>query len=353
MFEKTFVINLPLKRERLALFMNSVPQCLGAVTVWNAVHGDIVQHPAWWTAGKGAWGCYRSHLGILEHCYNTGVESYVVFEDDAIFRPEFDTSLGVFKECLPEDWEQVYLGGQLLDESNHPPKRVNEGCYIPYNVNRTHGFAVHRRGYEKLYRHLHTTPFNSGHHIDHHLGRLHESGGLRVYVPSKWLVGQDGGPSSISDNVNAANFWVDPENVVKPRPDETEIPAVFLEAPLEVALELSRRGWHRGYWVDHQHLDRGVCDAMASNDFRQGLKRWYDCVRSEGIRDNAQCVCLYHPKLTLEQIQSLKFARFLHIRTSTADEAEADYRELTNRKTPLTTDPKGKRIEAPIQVPLF
>ncbi len=56
-FEKSFVINLAFKTERLAKFQSSVPACLAPVEVWRAIHGDTVQHPDWWTAGRGAWGC--------------------------------------------------------------------------------------------------------------------------------------------------------------------------------------------------------------------------------------------------------------------------------------------------------
>ena len=331
LFDKAFVINLPFKQDRLSAFMSRVPQCVGQVTVWPAIHGDTVLHPNWWTAGNGAWGCYRSHLGILEHCYNTGVENYIVFEDDAIFRPEFEEQLSAFMAALPDDWEQCYLGGQLLHEVEHPPRYVNENCLIPYNVNRTHCFAVHRRGYQKLYQHLHATPFSAAEHIDHHLGRLHEWGTLRLYVPPRWLVGQDGGQSNISGNVNAVNFWGDPESLVVSGKDYRPIPAVFLEAPLSVALELSRRGWHRGYWVNEEQLDRGVCDAMSSEQYGPGLETWFNYVRTEGARDGAKCVCLYHPKLTVDQVDKLKFAKFFPIKANSVEEAEALFADLMNR----------------------
>lgn len=323
MFEKAFVINLPFKDDRLDRFLTNAPKCLGKINVWPAVHGDTVLHPNWWTAGCGAWGCYRSHMGILEHCYNSGVESYVVFEDDAIFRPDFEASLTGFLTALPHDWEQVYLGGQLLYEVAHPPIQINERCFIPYNVNRTHCFAVHKRGYDKLYRHLNATPFHDGEHIDHHLGRLHESGAIRVYVPSRWMVGQDAGPSNISGNMNGPMYWGDPERVASPPPSDSKIPVVFLEASMDVALELARRGWHRGYWLTSEQLDYGVSQAMLAPDCRPGLREWYDAVRPEAIRDGAQCVCLYHPALTPAHVESLDFAKFLHIQALTAEEAEA------------------------------
>jgi GR25 family glycosyltransferase involved in LPS biosynthesis len=167
-------------------------------------------------------------MQILEHCYQKGIESYVVFEDDAIFKQGFDELLTSFLAELPSDWEQVYLGGQLLHESQHPPDRISDHVYRPYNVNRTHCFAVHQRGYAKLYKHLNAAPFAHGHHIDHHLGLIHETKGINVYCPHKWIVGQDAGSSNISGRNNAATYWTDPEKlsienrVVSTRPRQSD-----------------------------------------------------------------------------------------------------------------------------------
>jgi len=324
MFSKSFVINLPFKHDRLQSFLQNVPASLGPIEVWPAVHGDTVLHPDWWTAGRGAWGCYRSHLQILEHCYNAGLESYLVFEDDALFRPDFEELLSQVKSELPDDWEQLYLGGQLLHEQQHPPKRISDNLLIPFNVNRTHCFAVHRRGYEKLYRHLNSVPFQQGDHIDHHLGRLHESQTLKLYCPGKWLVGQDGGPSNISGNTNAATFWIDPEKLSEraSQDQSRQVPAVFLESSLDLALELERRGWHRGHWQNEHRLDRGVCQAIASPHIQEELHRWYKAVMPEAIREGKACVCLYHPSLSWDCVQRLDFAQFAHIVPKNLDDAE-------------------------------
>jgi Glycosyl transferase family 2/Glycosyltransferase family 25 (LPS biosynthesis protein) len=347
MFEKSFVINLPFKTDRLAVFKANYPASLPPVETWRAIHGDTVIHPFWWTAGRGAWGCYRSHLQILEHCYNTGVESYVVFEDDAIFRQGFDDQLVSFINKLPDDWEQVYLGGQLLHEIQHPPKKLNDDVYIPFNVNRTHCFAVHRRGYEKLYQHLNNVPFQNGEHIDHHLGRLHESGRLKTYCPAKWLVGQDGGPSNISGNLNAATFWADPERLANAKKswEARQTPAVYLEAPIEVAIELERRRWHRGNWQNEQRLDRGIVNAIESPNMIEGIHNWYKAVVPEAVREGKTCVCLYHPAFTVEFAQSLDFAKFHPIIATTADEAEAQFNAKFNKpRETITTDVKRNLI---------
>ena len=322
MFAKAFVINLPFKTDRLVVFQKSVPKCFGHVVVWSAVHGDTVRPPDWWKSGEGAWGCYRSHLQILEHCYQHQFESYVVFEDDAIFRADCELLLTQFLSELPADWEMVYLGGQLLHELQHPPQRVTDNVMIPYNVNRTHAFAVHRRGYERVYKHLNQTPFHKHEHVDHHLGRLHESGKLKLYCPGKWLVGQDGGPSNISGNTNAATFWIDPEKFVHGWSTEETKPCVFLESTIETAIELERRGWHRGHWQNEQRLDRGVCHALVSLDVKDGLRQWYKAVLPEAVRQGNRCVCLFHPSLAWHTVEPLAFEQLVRIQAANADEAE-------------------------------
>jgi GR25 family glycosyltransferase involved in LPS biosynthesis len=322
MFEKRFVINLPFKTDRLEKFQSDVPKLFGDIQVWPAVHGDSIRHPDWWQSGAGAWGCYRSHLQILEHCYQQGIESYLVFEDDALFLKNFESEYAAFIQELPDDWEMIYLGGQLLHEIQHPPQQVSERVYVPYNVNRTHAFAVHKRGYETVYKHLHDV-MQPREHIDHHLGRLHESGRLKLYCPNKWLVGQDGGASNISGQINQACFWVDPEKVVSRANWQNEyMPCVFLQSTMEVAIELERRGWHRGHWQNEERLDRGICNAIASSDLKPGLLQWFKSVAPEAVREGLKCVCLFHPHLSWECVKELPLKDLVKIKASSADDAE-------------------------------
>jgi len=334
MFTKSFVINLKFKTDRLATFQANYPSCLPPAEVWRAVHGDSVRNPDWWTAGSGAWGCYRSHMQILEKCYNEGIESYIVFEDDAIFRPDFAEGLESFLAGLPNDWEMLYLGGQLLHEAQHPPKKIAENVYFPRNVNRTHCFAVHRRGYERLYKYLNSVPFHQADHIDHHLGRLHDTGTLKLYVPGKWLVGQDGGPSNISGKNNAATYWIDPEKLAESNRVWTnrKVPTVFLESTIDVAVELERRGWHRGHWQNEQRLDRGVCNAIAGLNLKADLLQWQKAVIPEAVREGKACVCLFHPSLMWPCVESVGFESITRIVTTNADDAERQLAAIESGK---------------------
>jgi hypothetical protein len=214
-FEKVFIINLPFKKDRLERIVKLIPQSISSYEVWPAIHGDSVKPPKSWHAPRGAWGCYRSHMQILEHCMANGIESYLVLEDDAIFSEDFCEVLAETMKLLPDDWCQLYLGGQLLHERKHPPNKINEFVYSPYNVNRTHCFALHQRGYQRVYDHLFELPFHQGDQIDHRLGRLHETGAFPVYCSRRWIVGQNDGTSDINTTNEKPIFWDHPEDVFK------------------------------------------------------------------------------------------------------------------------------------------
>ena len=127
-----------------------------------------------------------------------------MFEDDAGFGSEFTEQLQQYVAELPEDWGLAYLGGQHLYAGKHPPQKVSERVYRPFNVNRTHAFMVRGRlAMKTLYRHLNWNEWHVKHHVDHHLGRLTQrryemmvqsktvdKESLAVYTPDRWLVGQ-------------------------------------------------------------------------------------------------------------------------------------------------------------------
>lgn len=319
-FEKIFIINLPFKKDRLNKLLPTLPKSLRNFEIWPAVHGDTVRPPLNWHAGNGAWGCYRSHMQVLEYCIQHKVSSYLVLEDDALFTEEFDSVLKDTLDNIPEDWQQLYLGGHLMYEIKHPPKKINEHIYMPYNVDRTHCFAVHKRGYYDLYNHLFSLPFDKGDHIDHRLGRLHETGKFAVYCSRRWIVGQNAGESNIGHNMEEPQFWVNPENCARDHWVLKTPVCVFLDCPLEVAKALQLQGWHQGGWKNEHGLDRGVCESLSHFYPEIRLSEWYSWVQREVMRDDAVVPCLYHPRLSWELVSKFSFATWIHVKGETLQE---------------------------------
>ncbi|TWU39311.1 sulfotransferase [Novipirellula artificiosorum] len=203
--DRCFLINLDRREDRLREWMRQLPQPwpFPKPERFAAIDGRRVPTPPQWRAGNGAWGCYRSHALILEKCLIEGGDSYVVFEDDAGFIDGFPKLFHQYVASLPTDWGLAYLGGQHLFAGKHPPVKINDQVFRPYNVNRTHAFMVRgREAMKTIYRHLHASDWKTKHHIDHHLGRLIqrryelmqgksiEKESVAVYAPDRWLVGQ-------------------------------------------------------------------------------------------------------------------------------------------------------------------
>jgi hypothetical protein len=146
---------------------------------------------------------------------NRGIDSVLLLEDDALCVPDFSERWKEFHDHLPDDWQMLYLGGEYLYGKKHPPTKINEWVYAPYNVNRTHAFAI--RGYPMLkcvYRHLNATKgWHPTHHIDHHLGKMVQKAKWKVYAPKVWLVGQNETKSDVNTDNFPARFWQNAEEM--------------------------------------------------------------------------------------------------------------------------------------------
>lgn len=108
--------------------------------------------------------------------------------------------------AVPDDWDQLYLGGQHLLN----PRRLNEDVFECVNVNRTHCHAVRGKFMPRMYRYIlnaHDYIAYPGHHIDHRLGALHETDTVCVYAPTEWIVGQGSSRRDISGRTNDTHYW--------------------------------------------------------------------------------------------------------------------------------------------------
>lgn len=216
LFDKCFVISLSRRTDRLERFFQSVSSAAWPFPkpeLWPATDGKICSPPKWFKAGGGAWGCYRSHLRLIEHCLTEGINSVLVFEDDAMPVHNVAKSWPSYVRSLPRDWEQIYLGGQHLRSRSHAPRKINDFWSKPWNVNRTHAFAMRGEGLLKIYRNLaDTSNWKAKEHVDHRLGRMHSdtgssSAGLIVYNCTQWLFGQAEGRSDINGRAEEYRQW--------------------------------------------------------------------------------------------------------------------------------------------------
>lgn len=216
--DRIFVISSKHRKARLERLLGSLTENMLArreeVEVRNAILGSCVPHLEGWTTSEGAWGCYLSHLRLLEDMLQERDDfgaltwkTYVAFEDDAVFRPGARQELADFFNIIPADFGQVYLGGQ----HTIPPVEVSKGLVKGRSVNRTHSYMVHARYAGDIYKYLlglpHTGP-GCVKHIDHWLEKAHRGNLWPTYCPTKWFFGQGEGESDIQAGRHFRNrFW--------------------------------------------------------------------------------------------------------------------------------------------------
>ena len=230
LFNTPFYIGLasrPDRKQKLFEKWNLVKNSLkkhGFVCDNNLLHtlsvdGRLTGKPSWFMPPEGAWGCYMSHLRLLENSILEDLPFYFVVEDDIEACPQNDYDLFAENcrkavDALPDDWDMFYLGGQYW--GNGKPVLVNECIARAPNVNRTHAYAVNGKAFKKLYAWLtNFKEWTDGHHIDHHLGLLHEMAFntsphyLNVYTAVPWLFtqGEDGGSDISKRKRLAAVNW--------------------------------------------------------------------------------------------------------------------------------------------------
>lgn len=320
MIEDLFVINLSIRPDRYNTFISSLPENFkGKVTRWEAVHGDSCRNPSWWNAGAGAWGCYRSHIALLEYCMSKKIPNYMVFEDDSVFIENFESKYQAFLEELPWNWDMFYLGGQLIHADSYPPEVISEKVVRPYNVNRTHCFAVNYTGYAYLYEFLTRRFEDPKWHIDHHLGRLHEQRMLNVYCPNEWLVGQGASSSNISGNVNDLTFYPNPEEYLK-RSLLAKFPfCIFLDAPRDVMEDLvANHRWHSGYTRTEEGYDAAFKDLNGVLKYK--VRQWFNYIYRESL-EKQLTPFIWHPNLTASEFKKNFQHKLFEIKASTVEEA--------------------------------
>jgi hypothetical protein len=132
-FDRICCVSLRSEPQRLAAFRKQVAACnwpFREIDVPPAIDGTLCPPPPWWRCLPPAWGCFRSHLQIIENALNDNVQRLMVCEDDAEFVEGFREKVLAFIDKLPSNAEMVYYGGQTSHKIQHP-RLVNDLVIAP------------------------------------------------------------------------------------------------------------------------------------------------------------------------------------------------------------------------------
>ena len=295
-FDAVVVVNLARRPERLAEFNRQLeaqewpflpPQ------VFEAVDGGAVPTPSNWTEGGGAYGCLRSHHRILESSILAGVSRLLVLEDDLVLCEDFATKVTQFLQTVPDDWEQIMFGGQHMQ---YPEDLRIPGVVRCFNCQRTHAYAVRGRMLKDLYRKW--AEATDG-HCDWIMGAM--QAGYRVYAPDPFLCGQDGGKSDIRGIVQPVRFWDGSDSDIR------EHPVVLLRCPVSILPALRMCGFHGGYnRSEDTDIDNGLKEIFDSNSppNSTAMRMWVGVVQSEVQGNGTGITTVYHPKATVEFLET-------------------------------------------------
>lgn len=204
-FDGVYLISLSRRPDRLAEFEKRFPKDwpMKPYVVVPGVDGTRVPKPGYFTGPKGAFGCLRSHVQILERAMSEGCRRALIMEDDCLWKPNYIEQLALGISEIPSNYEVWFIGGQANPASK--PQMVGKCLMQPTErpgIHRTHCYAVQREGMEQLY-HLWTNPQHGKTHCDVVAGRWMI--GRLVYGSHPFIAGQGANKSDIASSSRAFN----------------------------------------------------------------------------------------------------------------------------------------------------
>lgn len=152
-FDRTCIINLPERPDRLKLIRKELRRCGGEQ------HPEKVQVPfapkpedANGFKSRGVYGSYLSHYNILQDALRDGLETVWVLEDDATFCHRMVRKQDwIIERLRAEPWDMCFLGHSLTRELDGMPRGLVHHS-APFRW--CHCYAVHARVFTRLLAYL-------------------------------------------------------------------------------------------------------------------------------------------------------------------------------------------------------
>ena len=142
LFGQIFCINLKRRTERWEAVSKEFEK-LGIAD--RVIKFEGIDNPTQPTVG-----CKDSHCKIYEYAKENNYENVLIFEDDFELANEWEDTIPKAMEQLPEDWDMLYFGCNLIDYSN----LASPNLIIPRAAKALHAYAIKSTLYDFLIKGL-------------------------------------------------------------------------------------------------------------------------------------------------------------------------------------------------------
>ena len=146
-------------------------------------------------------GCALAHLNTWKTFLSTNEPYCVIFEDDAVFEPNFKNNFDLYFKHTPSDFDIFYIGcffnnNRLVDNMfcntlfrncKKEEIYINQYIKIPNFFLGAHSYVISRNGAEKLIKYIDK---NISTHIDANIYKLFIDNKLTIYSTTEKLVYQ-------------------------------------------------------------------------------------------------------------------------------------------------------------------
>jgi glycosyl transferase family 25 len=147
LFPKVVCINLDRRPDRWRRMQEKfLEHDIVPVRRFSAVDGSATEIPALWNHSPGAYGCLLSHIAVVKEAQSSGAPSVLIFEDDAVFDPDFQNKLAGFIQEVPADWDMLYFGALHKDE----PVRISDHVARITKANSTYAYAIRNTMFDEF-----------------------------------------------------------------------------------------------------------------------------------------------------------------------------------------------------------
>jgi len=137
-FDASFCINLDESIKRWNDVQPEFEKIGVHVERFSAIKPDNFIEGFRWPA---EYGCYLSHMAVIQKAFDDGLDNVLVFEDDVMFLEGYEEVLVKALEELPEDWDMFFLG--LRPEEDLEP--FSNNLYKAHYFNCAQAYAVNKK----------------------------------------------------------------------------------------------------------------------------------------------------------------------------------------------------------------